>query len=307
MPAAVRHHMQGTKSFHSSSSTTLCALTFSRTWLAAVAKENMEIAESGTYFNMKGAEVDISDALKTSVKNTKHYHYTEEVIPPELVEAKDTKIYVCYALCVKAALALKKAGAKHVGMLNSADGYRPGGKFGTGTLSLEACICRGTLLWPTLKQFEDKRNKMYKTNNSSSEFKTSPSACAIYSPNVPVIRKDSLQANFLDAHEECSIVSLPPPNAFAVGGGFMLKRTMKERLHRSLSIFAENGCTDLVLCSYGCGTRGNDPSMVATIYNELLTNEFKGYFNRVIFSINPKKHIEYDAFASVFEENNETL
>lgn len=291
------------KSFHhSTSSTTLSSLTFSRTWLAAVAKENMEIARNGYYENNQGEKVDISNALKDSAKASKHYHYSDEVSPPTNQDSHDTKMYVCYSLIIKAALALKKAGAKHVGVLNSADGFIPGGKFGTGCLSLEACICRGSLLWPCLNNFKEKNNSMYKVNNK--EFSESPSSCAIYSPDVPVIRRDALEAVFLDDYEKCSFVSLPPPNAFALGSEDDVKSKMREHITRALYIFAENGCTDLALCSYGCGTRGNDPHMVSEIYHDVLTNELKGVFNRVIFAINPKKQAEYKAFATVFEEND---
>mmetsp|Transcript_7474 Transcript_7474/g.9276 ORF Transcript_7474/g.9276 Transcript_7474/m.9276 type:complete len:307 (-) Transcript_7474:136-1056(-) len=294
------------RSFHSSTSTTITSLTFSRTWLAAVAKENMEIANHGSYTNRHGEQVDVSRALKEVVKGSKHYHYSKEVLPPSPKDlnsrSHDTKMYVCYSLILQAAIALRKAGAQKVGVLNSADGFVPGGKFGTGCLSLEACLCRGSLLWPCLDKFKDKPNIMYKINKE--KFTDSPSSCAIYSPNVPVIRRDALEAQFLDEHEVCSFVSLPPPNAFALGSTENVRSKLREHISRALYIFAENGCTDIVLCSYGCGTRGHDPHMVAEIYNDILSKELKGFFNRVIFAINPKKKVEYNAFASIFEENN---
>lgn len=214
-------------------------------------------------------------------------------------------MYVCYSLIIKAALTLKKAGSKHVGVLNSADGYRPGGKFGTGVQSLEACICRGSLLRPCLDDFKDKNDNMYKIN--SQDFAESPSACGIYSPNVPIIRRDALEAQFLDKYEECSFVSLPPPNAFALGSEEEVRTTMRLHMYRALCIFAENGCTDLVLCTYGCNSRGHDPTMVAELYHEILTNELEGVFKRVLFAINPKKKEEYVAFSSIFDDESETL
>ncbi len=292
------------KTFHSSTSTTISSLTFSRTWLAAVAKENMEIANNGYYVNSNGRQVDVSKALREAVKKSQHYHYTKEVLPPspEKFNGHDTKMYVCYSLIIKAAVALRKAGAQKVGVLNSADGFVPGGKFGTGCLSLEACICRGSLLWPCLDKFKDKPNIMYKINQE--KFTDSPSSCAIYSPDVPVIRRDALEAQFLDEHEVCSFLSLPPPNAFSLGSTEKVKTKLREHISRALYIFAQNGCTDIVLCSYGCGSRGHDPHMVAEVYNDILTNELKGFFNRVIFAINPKKKVEYKAFATIFEENS---
>lgn len=264
----------------------------------------MEIANNGYYVNSNGRQVDVSKALREAVKKSQHYHYTKEVLPPspEKFNGHDTKMYVCYSLIIKAAVALRKAGAQKVGVLNSADGFVPGGKFGTGCLSLEACICRGSLLWPCLDKFKDKPNIMYKINQK--KFTDSPSSCAIYSPDVPVIRRDALEAQFLDEHEVCSFLSLPPPNAFSLGSTEKVKTKLREHISRALYIFAQNGCTDIVLCSYGCGSRGHDPHMVAEVYNDILTNELKGFFNRVIFAINPKKKVEYKAFATIFEENS---
>lgn len=277
------------------------SLTFSRTWLAEVAKENQELAKNGYYINSKGEKVDVSKSLKESIKGTKHYHHSKKISAPKEINQCETKMYVCYSLIIKAALALKRAGAKHVGVLNSADGFLPGGKFGTGCLSLEACICRGSLLHPCLEAFKNKNGTMYQVNNK--EFNgDSPSSCAIYSPDVPVIRTDALEALLLDKHEECSFVSIPPPNAFVLGSEEEVRSNLKLHITRALYIFAENGCTDLALCSFGCGTRGNDPMMLAEIYHEVLTNELNGYFNRVVFAINPRKNEEYEAFSTKFQE-----
>lgn len=293
----------------SSASSSNTSLTFSRTWLAAVAKENMDIAQNGYYINSHGEKVAIRNALNASIRNSKLYHYKDKISNPNNNNSStshDTKINVCYSAPIKAALALQKTSGDdvHVGVLNSADGFNPGGKFVKGCLSLEACICRSTLLWSCLDNLKGKANSMYKVNNNDVQFRDgrNPSSCAIYTPNVPIIRKDSLKALLLDQYVHCSFVSLPPPNAFALQSKEEIREKLKEHLSRALYIFAENGCTDLALCSYGCGTRGNDPCMVAEVYHDLLTKDLKGVFNRVIFVINPKKQAQYEAFASKFEE-----
>mmetsp|Transcript_16610 Transcript_16610/g.20297 ORF Transcript_16610/g.20297 Transcript_16610/m.20297 type:complete len:301 (+) Transcript_16610:125-1027(+) len=292
--------MQKRPGFHStSSSSNLSSLTFSRTWLTAVAKENVDLADKGFYINSSGKEVNVKEGLKKAMKGSKHYHYAKNVKLSEPEKMHDTRFFVCYSLIMKAALTLKKAGAHHVGVLNSASGYNAGGKYGTGCHSLEACICRTSLLSQCLKQFEDKSNAMYKINQNT--FKESPSNCAIFSPDVPVIRKDSFEATLLDDYEECSFVSMPPPNALVLESDEVVRKITKEHIRRSLYIFVENGCTDIVLCAFGCGTRENDPNLVAEVFHDLLTNELKGYFNRVLFAINPKKPEEYEAFSSVFE------
>ncbi len=108
---------------------------------------------------------------------------------------------------------------------------------------------------------------MYTINRTTEEFKMSPSSCAIYSPHVPIIRKDALQAEMLEEYEKASFVSIPPPNAFELADDKIVRQKLREHLYRALAIFTQHGCVDLVLCSYGCGTRGNDPKMVAEVYN----------------------------------------
>jgi len=284
----------------SNSTVQLSTLSFSRTHFQQLAKENVEIYEKGKYLNEKGTEVEIQEAMKLSIKNTKHFHYEEELKVPKKKDVFKTKIHVCFAFCVKAGLKLKNHSGRHVGILNSANATKPGGKYMSGCLSQESCLCRGSLLWPTLAQYEDKPNTMY-TINATDEFKLSPSSCAIYSPLVPVHRRDAFEAQFLEGHQECSFVSIPPPNAFELADDCVVRETLKKHISRALCIFSQEGCEDLVLCTYGCGTRGNDPKMVAEVFNELLTGEFRGHFHTVIFAINPKHDAEYDSFSSVLE------
>jgi uncharacterized protein (TIGR02452 family) len=275
-------------------------LSFSRTHFQQLAEENAEIAKKGKYLNNQGNIIDIGQSLNYSIQNSKHYHHSENINPPSDNATHDTRMFVCYGLTVKAALKLVKHGGKHVGVLNSAHATKPGEKFLSGCLSLESCICRGSLLWPCLTQFENKKNTIY-TINKSDEFSLSPSSCAIYSPDVPIIRQDALQADMLDEYQKVSFVSLPPPNAFELADDKLVRSALKKHIYRALCIFAENKCEDLVLCAYGCGTRGNEPKMVAEVFKDILSNELKGHFSRVVFAINPRKEDEYQAFASVFE------
>jgi uncharacterized protein (TIGR02452 family) len=85
-------------------------------------------------------------------------------------------------------------------------------------------------------------------------------------------------------------------------GMMTLKEAMRDRLFRALSIFNEHGCTDLVLCAFGCGVHGNQPDMVAAIFRGLLDGAFKGRFHRVVFAIHMERNANFQAFANVFPE-----
>jgi len=300
------------------------ALTFSRRRLLQSSMETLEIAHHGSYTNNSGGIVDIHDSLDKAMKGTVHYHHTHTFPSTRGGGFGRTEFRVVYSPSLEAAGALK--GCLHIGVLNSASGKTPGGGFFKGTVSQEDCICRASLLYPCIAQFQLKRDHFYQINNSD-QYRFSSSSCALFSPRVPVIRKDNVEGKLLDAYYECSFVSIPAANAFTAEKGAnsspaatpepqdpddsidyeskrqVLENAMSDRIFRALSIFAEQGCTDLVLSAFGCGVHGNDPSMVADIFKEMITKDFKGCFKTVVFAIQRSRPANYTAFSSVFEIN----
>ena len=87
-----------------------------------------------------------------------------------------------------------------------------------------------------------------------------------------------------------------------------LLASLSDRIHRALSAFVLGGCTDLVLPAFGCGVHGNDPSMVAEVFREMLTDphQFGGRFRTVVFAIPPSRKQNYQAFAAYFHKQQET-
>ena len=83
-----------------------------------------------------------------------------------------------------------------------------------------------------------------------------------------------------------------------------LLASLSDRIHRALSAFVLGGCTDLVLPAFGCGVHGNDPSMVAEVFREMLTDDdkFGGRFRTVVFAIPPSRKQNYQAFAAYFQK-----
>jgi hypothetical protein len=232
-----------------------------------------------------------------------------------------------------------------IGILNSASAKFPD-KFLRGTISQEEGICRASLLYPCLLQYKDRPHYFYHVNNKPKYAQCeSSSTCAIFSPQVPVIRNDTVQGKLLDTPLFISIVSLPAPNAYVLGGGedqaaatagdkqhnnnnavpipvpvqgrvpraqsinasedepyetFTLEEAMHDICFRALAILAENGCTDVVLCAFGCGVHGNNPHNIASCFKQILANELPGRFRTVAFAIQPSRLSNYEAFCKVF-------
>ena len=273
-------------------------LTFSRGWLIKISKDTLKIAKDGRYCNRKGKEVDISKALQFSILNSVHYHSSHQFDPSKttMQRFESTEFCVCFGSSLQVATKLQEELEQvyddaEVGILNSASGKFPD-KFLRGTLSQEEGLCRASLLYPCLEQYKDRPHYFYYVNQLA-KYQESSSSCAIYCPRVPVIREDSMRGDLLDNFRKFSFVSIPAPNAFVLGKDeeatvpkaqkigadekdreFMsVDSAMRDRLFRALSIFAENGCTDLVLCAFGCGVHGNNPRKIAECFKSIFLNE----------------------------------
>eukprot|EP00568_Trieres_chinensis_P017906 CAMPEP_0183321700 /NCGR_PEP_ID=MMETSP0160_2-20130417/69518_1 /TAXON_ID=2839 ORGANISM="Odontella Sinensis, Strain Grunow 1884" /NCGR_SAMPLE_ID=MMETSP0160_2 /ASSEMBLY_ACC=CAM_ASM_000250 /LENGTH=322 /DNA_ID=CAMNT_0025488685 /DNA_START=41 /DNA_END=1009 /DNA_ORIENTATION=+ len=300
--------------------TSFCSrLLYSRPRLKQIAQQTTQIATHGGYLNSKGNVVGVGPSLRKAMGGSVHYHHTHKFqarpSPSHGENCFETKFHVFVCSSLEPALALQGG---HVGVLNSGSGKRPGGRFRDGTISQEDCICRATLLFKCLEQFADKEDHFYRINNKLP--KGISTSCAIFSPRVPVVRRDNVEASLLDEIHEISFVTIPAPNAFIISKQCAaelgeeeipeperhaktqraLRDAMADRIFRALSIFAEHGCTDLVLSAFGCGVHGNDPDTVASIFQDLLTKDFKGQFDNVVFTIHPSRYGNYKSFAAVF-------
>jgi uncharacterized protein (TIGR02452 family) len=306
-------------------------LTFSRGWLVQISKQTLQIAEIGQYTNRKGETVHIEDAFKYAMSNSVHYHSSHTFDPDTTTNPmfESTEYYVCYGSSLQVAsrlndVMLSRKEQFEIGILNSASGKHPE-KFLRGTISQEEGFCRSSLLYPCLAQYKDRPHYFYHVNNTP-KYQESSSSCAIFCPRVPVIRDDSLKAELLDSPLSFSFVSIPSPNAFVLGAesdderptlipksqtpeesdrneayeSMSIDSAMRDRLFRALSIFAEQGCTDLVLCAFGCGAHGNDPQQMAFSIKDILSNELKGRFRVVAFAIQPSRKTNFESFVEVF-------
>lgn len=292
-------------------------LTYSRHHLVDISKSTLEIAESGSYVNGRGETVDISEHLDYAMSHSEHFHFTHKFASPSVdrLGSYTTKFTIAYGSPIRIASKLQHVGGGNVAILNSASSKNPGGRIDKGTLSAEDCLCRSALLHPCLFQYYGQRDHYYDINLSPPHNGVTSSTCAIYSPRVPIVREDNVEACLLDKPHFVSFVSIPATNAFTHGKlpdeddcpeeeyerrRRVLKEDMSDRCYRALSIMADNGCTEIVLGAFGCGVHGNDPYMVAEIFRKLLEEDFRGIFHAVVFAIQPSRKMNFQAFTEVF-------
>lgn len=100
----------------------------------------------------------------------------------------------------------------------------------------------------------------------------------IYSPDVVVFRDDN--GELLDKPYTCSILTSPAVHANAVnryrlGREGQIKEVMWERILKVLGVAHQHGHDALVLGAWGCGAFGNDGNMIAGLFNQVLTDNFK--------------------------------
>lgn len=305
---------------------TTSSLTFSRGWLKHIALETLKIGEDGYYVNSKGETISVQEDLRQAADGSEHYHSSHEFTTPPSPGPYETQYRIEYGSSLQVAAQFQgdKDSNSHVGILNSASAKTPS-KFLRGTISQEEGLCRASLLYHCLVRFEHLPHHYYYINNKE-KYQKSASACAIFSPHVPVIRQDTVKGELLDKPQLCSFVSIPAVNAFVVGRQeheqnipkaqqpgsleagvphehMTLRQAMFDRILRALSILQQHGCTTVVLCAFGCGVHGNNPETVANIFRELLmTTNLRGHFRTVVFAIQQSRKGNYRAFEKVFPE-----
>lgn len=159
--------------------------------------------------------------------------------------------------------------------LNFANGIHPGGGFLEGARAQEERLCRSSALYLTLVD-----DPMYAAHRK----RQLPDSTdwAIYSPDVPVFRKDD--GTELPRPWLLSFITCAAPDAPMIGqpqSGDLLQK----RIHRVLGIARSYGYSALVLGAWGCGAFQNDPHRIAVDFRDALENDFSGAFSEIVFAI----------------------
>ncbi len=241
---------------------------------AALGRSAVKAARQGDYVTEAGRRVDWQDAVqaaraaKVSIAPHAALRRQEPVAFPE------TRVQVSNETTLGAAFRLVESGLKPPA-LNFANGIHPGGGFLGGARAQEEVLCRSSALYQTLVE-----DPMYEAHQQRP--RPDSTDWAIYSPDVPVFRKDYGTA--LEQYWLLSFLTCAAPFAPAIGqpeAGDLLQH----RIHRILAIAQSYGYAALVLGAWGCGAFSNDPHRTAVDFRQALENDFKGAFSDIVFAI----------------------
>jgi uncharacterized protein (TIGR02452 family) len=241
---------------------------------AALGRSAVEAARQGYYLTEAGRRVDWGDiveaacAAKVSIAPNAALPHQKPFACPQ------TRLQVSNETTLGAAFRFVEIGLKPL-VLNFANGVQPGGGFLHGARAQEEVLCRSSALYQTLVD-----DPMYEAHRARP--RPDSTDWAIYSPDVPVFRKDDGTA--LENYWLLSFLTCAAPYAPDIGqpeAGNLLQR----RIHRILAIAQSYGYTALVLGAWGCGAFANDPHRTASDFRQALENEFKGAFSDIRFAI----------------------
>lgn len=241
---------------------------------AALGRSAVEAAHQGYYVTEAGRRVDWRDAVQVACT-------TKVSIPPhaalprqERVTFPETRVQVSNETTLRAAFRLVERGLKPLA-LNFANGVHPGGGFLGGARAQEEVLCRSSALYQTLVE-----DPMYEAHRQRP--RPDSTDWAIYSPDVPVFRRDDGTA--LEHYWLLSFLTCAAPYAPEIGqpeAGNLLQR----RIHRTLTIAQGYGHAALVLGAWGCGAFANGPHRTAVDFRQALESDFKGAFSEIVFAI----------------------
>jgi len=278
--------------------------------LIKIAADTVEACEEGSY-ETADSIVDIEEILDDAVICTE-YIAPEDEFELDDEPARDTKISLTDETTAVAGRRLAQDGAK-VAILNFASARNPGGGWLHGAKAQEEDLCRVSCLYPCLTRPDI---EYYDVNiKCKSALYTD---AMIYSPDVPFIKDENYQP--LEEPFFLSVVTCPAPNlnrSFGTSGAIRpstiqdgeevtekeIKEVFKRRARRVLSVMVIFEHRDIVLGAWGCGAFGNNPTLVATVFKEVLEEkQFQNRFDRVVFAVPNKESSNHKAFAKVFQQ-----
>lgn len=200
----------------------------------------------------------------------------------------EVRIVQTTTLVALEALAQNSDDASEICVLNFASGRNPGGGFIKGARAQEESLVRASGLYSCLTC--PTSQKFYQ-DNESLDHKGLYHHGVIYSPSVPVFRRDT--GEWLSTPLKMSVITAAAPNAKVAGerhvSDLIIRECYTRRAFRVLRVALHYGHRTLILGAWGCGVFGNDCQVVAGIWRDLLntlnSSSTRGSLERVIFAI----------------------
>lgn len=266
-----------------------------REYLQEIAKETVEISKKGNYY-CQNKSIYFDKNSETTLFRNDDFDIVCDFVQKMCSEKEKTYIEVVNEGTVDAILRLtsdkvdKYGWCRNIGVLNFASAYNPGGGFLGGSVAQEECLAYCSDLY--IKQISNNGSEFYEINKAiDSKMYTNTMIVS----DVTFFRDSGY--NFLDEPRKVWVLTSP-----AVNMGQIIKRgesvkqansVMKNRMKKILYLFANIGCTDIILGAFGCGVFGNSPENVSQFWYELLVEEnMQKYFNSITFSIIDKPNMK---------------
>jgi len=247
--------------------------------------DSSKVAENTLFYRNKQflTDVDIRSKLDRSEKSGFTENTKEQILEQSKSLLNDMKISVLDIDCLEAARFMNNPV-----VLNMASYKNPGGGVVNGSAAQEENIFRRTNLFKSLYQFVP-----YGGNYGIEKHPTFGYPLlgldGIYSKDVTVFRGSEKNGYYLlNSPFNISVISVCAIKRPELKDGKIGEHDLKLNTQKIKTIFniaIENGHTDLVLSAFGCGSYGNPPEQIAKIFKDLLDNEYRDYFNNIVFAI----------------------
>jgi uncharacterized protein (TIGR02452 family) len=249
-------------------------LNIARDVAAMLGRSAVNAARNGFYVTTDGQEVVWRDAVEAACAARRSIPADAPLPRNEQGPFTQTQVQVTNETTLGASRRLAERGLRPLA-LNFANGVQPGGGFLAGARAQEEVLCRSSALYQTLiddPMYEEHRKRPLPDFTD----------WAIYSPDVPIFRRD--QGTALPAPWLLSVLTCAAPYAPDTGqpqAGDLLQK----RIHRVLAIARAFGHVTLVLGAWGCGAFENDPHRTATDFRQALEHDYRGAFSDIVFAI----------------------
>jgi uncharacterized protein (TIGR02452 family) len=246
---------------------------------ARIARETLAACEQGSYVAPSGRTVDVRSELARATEST----ICTDAAPSFTTFGADAAIELANETTLTGLETLAASGEAHLGCLNFASARNPGGGFQNGAQAQEESLARSSGLYPCLLT---QKASFYDPNRAHRS--------ALYldrtivSPLVPFFRRDD--GTWLETPYLATVITSPAPNLGALrehrsADVARVPETLRRRADLVLALAAAHGVRRLVLGAWGCGVFRNEPTVVATVFADLLRDRFRSAFDLVRFSV----------------------